>query len=76
MLIAALHLAACQDKGSHYEHIEPAHLEHVEGSELSTLTPTDKGIERTGILTVPVTEEMIAHSPPRMSLQFLTRFDL
>lgn len=65
-LIVALQLVACQQKESHYEHIEPAHLEHIEGSMLSKLTLTEKAVERIGVQTALVAEEMIAHSAPQL----------
>ena len=60
MVIIALQLTACQEPASNYEHIEPSHTEHIEGSELSKLTLTERAAERLGILTATVTEETIA----------------
>ncbi len=61
LVFVALQFVACQNqKASNYEHIEPAHTEHIEGSELSKLTLTEKAVERIGVLTSTVTEESIA----------------
>ena len=60
LLIAALQLVACQkQKATNYEHIVPAQIEHIEGSELSKLTLTERAAERLGILTAKVVEEPI-----------------
>ena len=66
LLVAALQLIGCQKKSSNYEHIEPAHLEHIEGSELSKLALTEKAAERLMIQTAPVAEEIIVHSPAEL----------
>lgn len=68
LLMVALPLAGCQKNDNNYDKIEPAHLEHIEGSDLSKLILTEKAIERTGIQTAPVAEEMIAHSEERLRL--------
>lgn len=64
----AFFLLACQEQEKHHEKIEPAHIEHIEGSELSLLKLSEKAVERIGIQAVPVAEQMIAHSEPRMRL--------
>lgn len=43
-------------------------MEHIEGSELSRLTLTEKAVERLGIETAPVTEELIVHSDARQRM--------
>lgn len=68
LIIVALQLMACQKQEQPHHKIEPAHVEHIEGSELGHLTLTEKAVERIGIQTTAVTEEMIAHSEPRASL--------
>ena len=64
----ALLLMACHQKETVHEKIEPAHVEHIEGSELSRLKLTEKAVERLGIRTVPMAEEMIAHSEAKLSM--------
>ncbi|MCB9290050.1 MAG: hypothetical protein H6560_22270 [Lewinellaceae bacterium] len=68
MVMVALFMNACRQQESHYEHIEPARVEHIEGSELSKLALTEKAMERIGIQTAPAAEEMIAHSEPALRL--------
>ena len=58
-VIIALQFSACKKSTSSYEKIEPAHTEHIEGSELSKLTLTEKAAERIGIQTAKVIEESI-----------------
>ena len=57
IFIIAFQLASCNKWESNYEKIEPAHLEHLENSELSKLTLTEKAVERIGVLTSTVVEE-------------------
>lgn len=64
-LLALVILPACQKKETTHHKIEPAHIEHIEGSELSRLILTEKAVERLGIETVQATEEMIARSEAR-----------
>ena len=52
-----MQLLSCKSSVSNYEKIEPAHLEHLENSELSKLTLTEKAVERIGILTATVEQE-------------------
>ena len=68
LLLAALSIVACQEKESPHHKIEPAHVEHIEGSELSHLTLTEKAVERIGIKTTAVSEEMIAHSEAQLRM--------
>lgn len=56
---ALLQFTTCQKSSSKYKKIEPAHTEHVEGSELSKLTLTEKAVERLEILTAKIVEEAI-----------------
>lgn len=53
-------ITACKKWESNYEKIEPAHIEHLENSELSKLTLTEKAIERIDILIDTVSEVSIA----------------
>jgi len=50
-IIVALPLAACEKGASKPAKIRPAQVEHVEGSELSRVTLTEKAAERLGIET-------------------------
>jgi len=55
LAVAALQLTGCQEKKA-YTKIEPAHVEHKEGEEISKLTLTEKAMERLDVQTVPVRE--------------------
>ena len=68
LFVVALQLVACQKQEKLHNKVEPAHIEHIEGSELSHLTLTEKAVERIGIQTTAVSEEMIAHSEARLRL--------
>jgi hypothetical protein len=68
LIIIALPLAGCQKQTGNYEKVEPVHVEHIEGSELSKLILTEKAVERTGIQTALVTQEMIASSEESLRL--------
>lgn len=51
LILIGLTLSACsQHAGTHHK-IEPAHVEHLEGSELSRVTLTEKAIERLDVQT-------------------------
>ncbi|MCB0577737.1 MAG: hypothetical protein KDD10_00305 [Phaeodactylibacter sp.] len=65
LMVAALFLLGCEEKEPPHEKTEPAHIEHLKDSELSLLKLTEKAVERIGIETAPVAEEMIAHSEAR-----------
>ena len=66
LLVMGLLLLSCQEKEKHHEKIEPAHIEHIDGSELNLLRLTEKAVERIGIETTPVAEELIAHSEAQL----------
>jgi hypothetical protein len=53
--VAGLQLAGCSEKST-YTKIEPAHVEHKEGEEISKLTLTEKAMERLAVETAPVRE--------------------
>jgi hypothetical protein len=53
-VIAGLHLTACHTTASKPAKVKPAHVEHVEGSELSRVTLTAKAAERLDIKTAVV----------------------
>ena len=54
LAIAGLQLSACERKSDTHSKIEPAHVEHIEGSELSRVTLTEKAVERIDLKTVQV----------------------
>ncbi len=54
LTIAGLQLSACERKTAKPTKIEPAHVEHIEGTELSRVTLTARAAERLDIKTVPV----------------------
>ena len=62
LIIAGLQMSACDRKASKYKYIEPAHVEHIEGSKLSKVTLTEKAVERIDLKTGPVKEQQIAGS--------------
>ena len=61
-IISLLSFVSCQQKVSNYEKIEPAHLEHLDNSELTKLTLTEKAVERIGVLTTSVESEAATES--------------
>ena len=72
LIIAALQLVSCNKQASNYEKIEPAHLDHVEGSELMRLTLTEKAIERVDIKTDQIKEEAITDKSGKTSDRMVT----
>ncbi len=56
LLVVGLQLSACTQESAEAEGggVEPARVEHVEGSDVSRLTLTAKAAERLGIKTKPV----------------------
>jgi hypothetical protein len=61
-LLIALYLAACQRTHEAAEHIKPAHVEHVEGEEVSRVTLTPKAAERIGVTLDLVRDQRVARS--------------
>ncbi|MBZ0267409.1 hypothetical protein K8I85_04590 [bacterium] len=58
LLLVALPLVACSGQASHAKQdVHPAKVEHIDGSDLSKVTLTERAVERTGVLTASVTEE-------------------
>ena len=57
--VAGLQLSACSEEPSGYTKVEPAHVEQVEGSELNSVTLTEKAIERIDLKTVVVRETQV-----------------
>jgi hypothetical protein len=58
-VLAGLHLAACQQAAEKKEKVAPAHVEHIEGEEVSRVTLTDKAAERLGLTLDLVREERV-----------------
>lgn len=61
LIVSAPLLAACQ-KQSDYEFIEPAHVEHVEGSDVVEVTLTEDAIKRIDLQTAVVRETQVSGS--------------
>ena len=53
--VATFQIAGCKE-ASTYTKVEPAHVEHKEGEEISKLTLTEKAVERLDVQTSPVRE--------------------
>jgi hypothetical protein len=65
LVVAGLQLSACQRDSATHSGVEPAHVEHFEGSELSRVTLTQTAMERLGLETAAVREELLRSSPAR-----------
>jgi len=64
LILAGLHVMACQK--SEMPHEYPAKVEHVDGTELSRVTLTEKAIERIGLETDQVREQPVSrHASPQ-----------
>ncbi len=59
-IVWALPFMACQQQQNSYHKIEPAHIEHIEGSDLARITLTEKAAERLDIQTSVVREVVMA----------------
>lgn len=55
-LVAGVSLAACRGAHETAHHTPPAHVEHVEGQEVSNITLTEKAMERLDIQSAVVRE--------------------
>jgi hypothetical protein len=55
VVFASLQFVGCKE-ASTYEKVEPAHVEHKEGEEISKLTLTEKAMERLDVQTAAVQE--------------------
>lgn len=62
LIIAGLQISACERKSGMHSKIEPAHVEHIQGSKLSRVTLTEKAIERLDLKTAPVKEQQVSGS--------------
>jgi len=59
LIIAGLQLAACTPDSATPGKTEPAHIEHIEGTDLSRVVLTEKAAERLDLQTAPVLEEQV-----------------
>jgi hypothetical protein len=61
-LLLALYLAACQRTHEAAAHVKPAHVEHIEGEEVSRVTLTEKAAQRLGVTLDVVRDQRVARS--------------
>lgn len=59
LIIASLLLSACTQTSDAPGKPEPAHIEHIEGTDLSRVVLTEKAAERLDIQTAPVLEQQV-----------------
>ena len=57
LAIAIAPIAGCQQDAAHEEHEQPAHVEPINGSEMSRVTLTPKAVERLDVRTAKVDEQ-------------------
>lgn len=63
MSISSLVLVGCGRSGPEVAHAdEPAHVEHIDGTDLSRVTLTEKAIERIDLQTAEVTARVMSRS--------------
>lgn len=62
LIIVGLQLSGCQRKSGMHSNIEPAHVEHIQGTELSRVTLTEKAMERLDLQTDQVREQRVSRS--------------
>jgi hypothetical protein len=74
VICVVIQIAACQKPKSNYEKIAPAHTEHMENSELSKLTLTERAVERLEIHTATVTEEKLTEGLSEQKTQKVTPY--
>jgi hypothetical protein len=74
IIIVSLIFVACKKSKSIYEKIEPAHTEHIDNSDLSKLTLTQRAVERLGIITDTITEEPLIEDSGEQSTQKVTPY--
>jgi len=61
-MIAGAYLAACQPTHKAAEHVKPAHVEHIEGEEVSRVTLTEKAAERLAVTLDVVRDQRVSRS--------------
>ncbi|MGD8866753.1 MAG: hypothetical protein PVI01_03970 [Gemmatimonadales bacterium] len=62
LILAGLPFAACGREAQVHEKVEPAHVAHIEGTELAHLTLTPKAMERIDVQTAFVTQAQVSRS--------------
>lgn len=62
LILTGLALGACERGSELHDKVEPAHVEHIDGTELSRLTLTPKAMERLDIQTAFVHEAQVTRS--------------
>lgn len=62
LTLAGLALTGCRVAEASTEHEPPAHVEHIEGSELSRVTLSEKAIERIDLRTGEIFEQATSRS--------------
>ncbi len=62
LAVASLQFTGCKE-ASTYTKVEPAHVEHKEGEEISKLTLTEKAMERLDVQTAPVRDGKVSGAP-------------
>jgi hypothetical protein len=62
IVVAGLSAGACQRAPEAAEHVAPAHVEHIEGQEVSRVTLTRKAAERLDLTLDVVREQRVARS--------------
>jgi len=62
LILAGLPFAACTRESQVREKVQPAHVAHIEGTELSHLTLTPKAMERIDVQTAYVQEARVSRS--------------
>jgi hypothetical protein len=61
-LVVGLQMTACNRQAGTTDKIEPAHVEHIEGTELSRVTLTDRAMERVDVQLGAVHETRVMPS--------------
>lgn len=61
-IIAGIQLSACQRDSAPPAHVAPAHVEHIDGSDLSRLTLTTRAMERLDVQVAMVGEAQMRGS--------------
>lgn len=59
-------LSSCKGEPAHTK-IEPARVDHIDGSALSRVIFTEKAMQRIDVQTTPATEAVVTRKPPRGS---------
>lgn len=62
LILAGLAVAGCRNQPEVHAKVEPAHVEHLAGSEISRLTLTPKAMERLDIQTGLVQEAQVTRA--------------